>query len=404
MKHLIHITLIALMCFISLDVAYAGFGITPPYVRNDRLTQGSEYTQKIILVRGDPVEDLKAEITINVPGIDDWFFIDRGTEFILPKGQTQVPMNVTVRVPDNAPFEQFKGSIRVKTVSPDLRSGVSIALGAQIDVDLQIVDEIFDFEVRRVQLFETEQPRSFWWLDYPGRIKFAMKVKNTGNAPVAPTRVKFDIYDKRGSTILETTENTNTISKVKAFESTPVEAFLPTKLPPGAYLVKYSIYLKDEVKRQGELTLSVLPEGTIDGYQGYGFGGLSITDKLSIIVPPVVLLIGIIAAMLITASMRKGDGGSRRRRRKDEEDEYDESYDEEEQMVQERQPARLGRRGDAPNTPIRQHPVNRPARRVAAPPNRGTTRRMPQQPPSAPGRSRGSTDGGVVDLSRRKRE
>jgi hypothetical protein len=80
--------------------AQAGFGITPPYVRNDSLRPGSEYTQEIIIVRSDPVEDLNAELTLNLPGIESWFSFDRGLRFILPRGESQVKMNVTVRVPE----------------------------------------------------------------------------------------------------------------------------------------------------------------------------------------------------------------------------------------------------------------------------------------------------------------
>ena len=103
--------------FVLMDgtTVYAGFGITPPYLRNDRLTQGSEFTQEIILVRGDPIEDLKAEITLNVPGIQDWITIDRGNEFLLPAGEKQVAMQITVRVPDNAAYERHQGSIRIRT-------------------------------------------------------------------------------------------------------------------------------------------------------------------------------------------------------------------------------------------------------------------------------------------------
>lgn len=294
------------------DTVFAGFGITPPYVRNDRLTQGSEFTQEIILVRGDPVDDLKAEITVNVPGINEWFTIEEGTEFLLPKGQSQVPMHVTVRVPDNAAYDRYTGTIRVRTIPIDLSSGVSIALGAQIDVDIKVVDEILDFEVKRVQLSETEEPRRRWWLEFPGKITFVTTLQNTGNGSVAPSRVDFEIYDKRGSVLLEKVSNTNRIDKVEPFETKPVAAYLPTKLPPGAYLVKYNVYLDEDVKRSGELTLSVLPEGTLENYSGYGFMGLSLGDKLSLIVPPVVLLLALIIAIIVVRLIRRSRRKNRR--------------------------------------------------------------------------------------------
>ena len=392
MKHLIYIFVPVLLSLAVFESVYAGFGITPPYVRNERLTKGSEFTQEIILVRGDPVEDLKAEITINVPGIEDWFTIDRGTEFILPKGQSQVPMRVTVNVPDNAPYESYKGNIRVRTVSPDLSSGVSIALGAQIDVNIRVVDKILDFDVRRVQLAETEQPRKLWWLDFPGKIKFTMTLNNTGNAPVAPSRVTFDIYDKRGSTLLESIENTNAIEKITPFETKPVSAFLPTHLPPGAYLVKYSIYLENEVKRQGELTLSVLPEGTIDGYQGYGFMGLSLGDKLSIIIPPILLLLALVAAVIV--SLRLKNRAARKKAKRHAPPAHD--THEHAEVAPEEQPV------------YQPEPAPRTVRRTIAPPSRRAPirRQAPPPPQSAPPRRTGrpQPDGGVVDLSRRRRE
>lgn len=320
----------SVLFFVHAQSVYAGFGITPPYVRNDRLTQGSTFTQEIILVRGDPVEDLKAEITLNVPGIEDWISIDRGTEFLLPAGEKQVPVAITVRVPENAAYERHQGSIRIRTLSPDPASGVSIALGAQIDVDLRVVDEIRDFEVKRVNISETEEPQRFWWFEYPGKITFSMGIENTGNAPVAPSRVQLDIYDKRGNVVLETTYNSNEIEEVRPFETREVYAYLPTRLPPGAYLVKYSIMrFEDDVKRTGELTLSILPKGTLAGYAGYGIEGLSTADLLSIVIPGIVVALGLIGATVILNLRRKNRARRRTTKRQEYRDEWGEEEDDE---------------------------------------------------------------------------
>jgi uncharacterized membrane protein len=313
-----------LLCFVGTNVAYAGFGITPPYVRNDRLTQGSVYTQEITLVRGDPVEDLKAEITFNIPGINEWFSVDKGMEFLLPAGEKQIPILFTVQVPDNASYERYQGSIRIRTLSPDQASGVSIALGAQIDVDLRVVDEIRDFEVKRVKISETEEPRKMWWLEYPGKITFSMGIENTGNAATAPSRVQLDIYDKRGNVVLETTYNSNDIEEILPFETKEVQAYLPTRLPPGAYLVKYSIFrFEDEVKRSGELTLSVLPQGTLTSYVGYGIEGLSMNDLLTLVVPIVVVVL-VLLGVTFVMQMRRKNKRKRRHERVDRNDDDDE--------------------------------------------------------------------------------
>lgn len=288
------------------EYVYAGFGITPPYVRNDKLTQGSSFTQEIILVRGDPVEDLKAEVSINVPGIEGWFVVNKGNEFLLPSGEKQVPIEITVNVPNNAPYDRYQGNIRIRTSSPEPASGVSIALGAQIDVDIRVVDEIRDFEVKRVQLAEVEEPRRRAWFEFPGKIQFRMTIQNTGNAAVAPSKIQLDIYDKRGTVVLESVENTNTIDSIAPFETREVVAELPTRLPPGVYLVKYSIFhFEDQVKRSGELTLSVLPAGTIAAYVGYGIDGLSLSDKLTIGAPLLILILMLLSALFLVRYRNK---------------------------------------------------------------------------------------------------
>lgn len=276
----------------SLSTVFAGFGITPPYVKNTSLTRNSVYEQTIFLVRSDPVNDLKVDVFIDVPGINDWFTVDKGIEFIMPRGEVKVPMTVQVQIPDDAEFQNYRGAIRVRTSNvdgPDGSGSVSIALGAQIDVDLTIIDkQIFDFRVRKIAISDLNTGRHLGWLYFPGKIRFGVTLENTGNVPVAPSKVEFEIYDATGSELLETTENSNKIKNVAPFETTEVFAELPTELPPGSYLARYKIYNDDDVKQEGEVSLSILPYGTVAA-AGYGFFGLSTAHKLTIIVPVVVL-------------------------------------------------------------------------------------------------------------------
>lgn len=259
----------------------AGFGITPPYVKNDRLTRGSSYEQKIILVRGNPEEDLKAEVSINVPGINEWFSVDKGKEFILPKGKKQIPIFVSIKVPDNAEYDNYKGSIRIRTSSlktPE-GGGVSIALGAQVDVDISVVDKVLDFNIRKVKMADLEEGFRKWSLFFPGKIKFFMTVENTGNYEFGPTKVVLDIYDSEMENLLETVENRNKIKKVAPFAIEEVFAEFATGLRSGRYTAKYSIYKKDKIAQQGELNLSISPLGSIPGYKAYGMMALSWQDK-----------------------------------------------------------------------------------------------------------------------------
>ena len=67
--------LIILSVFLQATAVSAGFGISPPYVRSDKLTPGTHYEQQITLLRSAADEDLEATVTINAPEISDWISI-----------------------------------------------------------------------------------------------------------------------------------------------------------------------------------------------------------------------------------------------------------------------------------------------------------------------------------------
>lgn len=301
---------IALLFFVVVEPLYAGFGITPPYVSNSSLTRNSSYEQTILIVRSDPTVDLKATVSIDVPGVNDWFTIKEGNEFLLPRGSDKVPMTVVVKVPDNADFKQYKGNIRIKTGAPDglpASAGVNISLGAQIDVDLTVIDrETFDFKVRKIGINDLNEGHKVGWLYFPGKILFDMYIENIGNVPVTPSSVVFRIYDKSGTVLLEETKAKGAIKTVDPFMTETVTAEIPTRLPQGSYLARFEIKNGEDIKLEGEVNVSILPYGTLQA-AGFGFIGLSLPHKLSIIVPIlfIVLVIGFVIVRVLSTRRKK---------------------------------------------------------------------------------------------------
>lgn len=289
---------IVLFVLIGADFAMAGFGVTPPFVRNTSLTRNSTYQQQILLVRGDPNVPLKASIVIDAPEIRDWIEITEGESFTLPRGEQKVPMNVRVTVPDDADFKTYTGAIRIKTGAIDDEVGtgaVNISLGAQIDIELNVIDKIIkDFRIRKIGVTDSNEGVKFGWLYFPGKIPFSMLVENTGNVDIAPSEVIFRIYDPSGKALLEETSNLGKLKKIEPFATEDIVAYIPTHLPAGAYLARYEIKNGDEIKHNGELTLNILPYGT-SGVAGFGFMGLSVAHKLSVLLP----LLALIALILL---------------------------------------------------------------------------------------------------------
>lgn len=276
------------------ELALAGFGITPPYVRNTSLIRNSTYEQQILLVRGNPDIPLKAEVVVDAPEIQDWVEVVEGNSIPLPAGLQKVPMTIRVNVPKDAEFKKYTGVVRIKTLPDESQiaaGAVSISLGAQVDIDLTVIDkEILDFRVRKISLSDLNEGKKLAWLYFPGKIKFGMMIENTGNVDIAPSKVEFKIYDFAGNVLLEETEHIGKIQKVAPYNTDEVTAEIPTRLPAGNYIARYKIYNGEDVKQEGEVSLNILPYGTLQE-AGFGFMGLSVAHKVSVLLPIFVFLI-----------------------------------------------------------------------------------------------------------------
>lgn len=302
--------------FITLSIVFlatshfvlAGFGVTPPYFRNSSLTRNSTYEQQILLVRGDPNVPLKATVILDAPEIASWITVVEGNEFLLPRGEQKIPMTVRVKVPDDADFKQYTGALRIKTGPADdqVQGGsVNISLGAQINIDLNVIDrEIKDFRVRKINISDLNEGHKLGWLYFPGKIRFGMLLENIGNVDVSPSAVNFKLYDISGTVLLEETSNKGRIKKIEPYATEEVMAYLPTRLPVGSYLVRYEIMNDDVIKQEGELNLNVLPYGTLQE-AGFGFAGLSLAHKISVILPALATLALIIFLIHTSRSRRR---------------------------------------------------------------------------------------------------
>ena len=286
MKKVLGITM--LFFVLSTEIVRAGFGITPPYVRNTSLTRNSTYEQQILLVRGNPDAPQKALITIDAPELASWIQIVEGDTIALPRGEQKVPMTVKVTVPKDAEYKDYQGVIRIKTVPDDNQvsaGAVSISLGAQVDIALTVIDKkIKDFRVRKIGVSDLNEGKKLGWLYFPGKINFSMLLENTGNVDISPSKVEFRIFDFAGQVLLEEVINKGSINEVAPYATEEVFASLPTRLPAGNYIARYRVYNEDEVKQEGEISLNIRPYGTLQE-AGFGFSGLSIPHKISLLLP-----------------------------------------------------------------------------------------------------------------------
>lgn len=294
-----------LFFMVGTHFSYAGFGVTPPYVRNTSLTRNSTYEQQILLVRGDPNVPLKASIIIDAPEIASWIEIVEGFEFPLPRGEQKVPMTVRVKVPSDADFKSYSGAIRIKTGAADdavAAGAVNISLGAQIDIQLDVIDKkITDFQIRKIGISDLNAGHKVGWLYFPGKIRFNMLLENIGNVDVAPSEVSFSIFDATGKVPLEDVRSKRNIEKVAPYANKEITAEIPTRLPAGTYIARYKIYNGEDVKQEGEVNVNILPHGTLQ-LAGFGFLGLSLPHQISVLLP---ILAGIALIIFIIFGVRE---------------------------------------------------------------------------------------------------
>ncbi len=253
--------------FVWQNSASAGFGISPPYVRTNKIIPGSHYEQVVTLLRSSAEDDLQADVQVVAPDIASWISIDKGETFDLPKGKLQVPMIVKVDVPPDTEIGNYKGylNIRVAPKGAQAQGGVAIALGARVDIDLTVTNEAFyDFLVRAVSIPDLEEPGWPWnWPIFSRffyRVNMVMKVENTGNAKVAPTKVHIDIYDIGEKKLLESHDD-KSVKKIEPYQTTDITASFPTELTPGEYWGKIKIYKDTEVVRTDQVAFTIYKPG-----------------------------------------------------------------------------------------------------------------------------------------------
>jgi hypothetical protein len=275
-KHSVTILFFVLLLLAPSKFVSAGFGISPPYLKNQQLTPGSKYEQTIVLLRSSSDGDLKATVKIKADRIASWITIDKGTEFILPKGEVQVPMLVTVNVPKDAELGNYTGSINVKVSAADSQGpGVAIALGARVDIDLTLTNVSYaDFIVRVASIPDFEMLKWPWDLaifsHFLHRISVVLNIENRGNVETAPSKVTLDVFDMTRNNTLETLTD-KSLDKIPAFSTKEVVARFPTKLGLGQYWGRVKVYKGSTIVNSYEIAFTIAKPGELPG-GGPGLG------------------------------------------------------------------------------------------------------------------------------------
>jgi len=281
------------------NIAQAGFGISPPYINNPNLLRGSHYEEKIFLLRGESDEDIQATAALYAPDspeILDWISIDKGTSFILPKGINQFPIVISVDVPENAKYKDYKGYIDVRSEATqnEKEAGVSIMLGARIQIALEVSDRpVPDFKVNAVDILTVAECCS---------LEYFMMIENTGNVEARPTKVQLRVYHEyEKERLLHVTEvDDKDLAWVKTNQTKEVIAKFPLKLKPGQYWGEAHVFRGNQVLRTDKMFFAVTPGKNIFGIIVCGCNVLWLILKLVIFLGIIYLIFKWLSKFKIT--------------------------------------------------------------------------------------------------------
>lgn len=224
---------------------HAGFGVSPPLIKEDRLVKGIRLDRIVYLVQGAPDREMKVELFVDSP-VKDWISFPQGNPVTIPKGVQQFPLAVAIAVPDDADLGVYKGVIRVTTVpeKADQAGEVAIAIGGVIDIDLTVGDDVLvDLDVRTIKILNIKE----------GEDAMAdVTLVNNGNVGAAPDAATFELFNKFGELRLAYAE-TETFSPIPAFSERVEHLSFPIdiRIAQGEYWGHVKVYKDNQL--MGEL-------------------------------------------------------------------------------------------------------------------------------------------------------
>jgi hypothetical protein len=241
--------------FVPVYRAEAGFGVSPGNLKEDNLVPGSTLERTIYLVQGNQDEDIPVKVSVESKDIQDWITFKNGNEFIIPARVQQFPLDVVIKVPEDADLGNYDAFIRISTQPKQVEnSQITIALGGVVGVNLVVGDDIVSsFEVKSIDILDVFEGDN---------AKISVTILNTGNVPVSPENASFELFNKYGEVRLAYGENDN-FEKVPSFSEGKVVLEFPLNvtLGVGEYWGHVKIYDNGKVVKELKTVFDVVKKG-----------------------------------------------------------------------------------------------------------------------------------------------
>jgi hypothetical protein len=262
LRALAALAVVASFFLVAPSAANAAFGISPPFMNADHLVPGVTYTQTVYLVQDQPDQNLPIKATLSVPAnIASWITLDSGFNFVIPEGTHQFPVVISVHVPSGEGLGKYSGNLSF-TSQPTQTGQVSIALGANVAINLAVGNGIFEqFSVPLITFPDIEEG----WAP-----QVYVKFENDGNVSEAFDGATLAIFDQYDNNQLAYVQKQDGFPTTPAFTTQGYTISFPTDLHLGIgdYWGAVTLYQNGKVIASQKAIFHVLPAGSISGVWG----------------------------------------------------------------------------------------------------------------------------------------
>ena len=187
----------AFLLFVPGQALAAAFGISPPWIENEHIKPGTNFVYIINLSANGLPEDMEVDVQLSGDAeVLKWLHVQNKEGIVMPKGQSIVPVRISVNIPANASLGQYTGNIKFALTTKNKNNEMSIVnlLGGNMVVNLKVVDhDVIDYWVRDVQVDDITEGQP---------IDFKLSLKNLGNTTLKNIEIKASVIDKQSGEII----------------------------------------------------------------------------------------------------------------------------------------------------------------------------------------------------------
>ena len=254
---LIILVAILIICVIPGVAKALGVAVGPTDIVITNALRGAEY-KRTLTVFNPSSEDTEYKI-ITEGEAANWtkfYHIDTNVPIegkLSIAGKSNVPILVTINIPDDVANDTYNAKIIIQTVPPEEYEGTGVSTIMQATSILTVTvkdDQIMDGEVIRISVVDTE-------VGIPARIETLFK--NTGNVIVKP---KIDcVILKEVEEFAEISHDTTEVG-VESQDIITVEWDTDDQ-KEGKYTARVRVFLDDRLLTEREIPFELFPPGTL---------------------------------------------------------------------------------------------------------------------------------------------